>query len=641
MKPILKLKNNRSAVRDSANRGSIHVRVLQRALTLLLITVVSFSGCKKTLTRQSTGETQTPVAPQLKENFTPGPDFTIAVIPDTQVYVETGHNNTPGTHWLDYFTAQTQWIADHKTSENIAYTVHVGDIVNDGDLYVTPWLRADTAMKILDAANVPYGTACGNHEQTPNGIPFSGATNDGSTTVKYNQYFGVSRVSGKSWYGGTYLANNNDSHYDFFTAGGLNFIVIFMEFDDSLMDNVNMGNWCTSLLTTYASKKAIIVTHHVGGPTTPSTFGPQCADIYSRVKSHSNVFMFIGGHVNGEGYRQDTYSGRTIKSFISDYQFRTNGGDGYMRLYKISVINDLISVKTYSPYRENHSQTPFYETDSDSQYTKTLFHEETATRKCDFNQDGKTELAFFNAGVWKVNGMANVTYGTTGDLPVPMDYDGDGETDLCVFRPSEGKWYSQKSPDHSFGISGDIPVPGDYTGDGIAEFAVYRPSTFNWYIYPSTTAINYGAAGDIPVPGDYNGDGKVDIALWRPSTFHWYIMGQTGVDWGAAGDIPVPGDYNGDGQNDFAIFRPSTGKWYLKDIVTSFAITTPATGDIPAPGDYDGTGKTQPAVYRPSTHTLYIYHWDTSTTTTVNYASSASGDKLLNLPYCIRKFFFP
>jgi len=314
MKPNFNAQALRSAYYAYRNHTSFRV---QKCLVLFLIVALSFSGCKKALQKSQEADNKQS-SPGLKENFTPGPDFTIAVIPDTQVYVETGHNNTPGTHWLDYFTAQTQWIADHKTSENIAYVIHVGDIVNDGDLYITPWKRADTAMKILDVANVPYGTACGNHEQTPNGIPFSGSVNDGSTTQKYNQYFGVSRVSGKSWYGGTYVANNNDSHYDLFSAGGLNFIVIFLEFDDSLMDNVNMGSWASGLLSTYSSRKAIIVTHHVGSPATPSTFGPQAADIYSRIKSHSNVFMFIGGHVNGEGYRQDTYSGRTIESFIAE-----------------------------------------------------------------------------------------------------------------------------------------------------------------------------------------------------------------------------------------------------------------------------------------------------------------------------------
>lgn len=537
-------------------------------------------------------------------------DFSIAIIPDTQYYTAelNGGNAT-------MFTKQTDWIVDNRVAENIAYVIHLGDCTDHGDAAVIEWNRATNAMYRLESpVSIPYGIAVGNHDQSPNtGFPLT------CTTNYYNQFFGVSHFSGRSYYGGHY-GSNNDSHYDLFTAGGINFIVIYIEYDSHNQDAANMNTWAYNLLGTYSSRKAIVVTHYMMDNGNQGAFGPQGLAIYNRLKTRPNLFMLLGGHIagNGEGQRLDTYNGKIVRTMLSDYQGRAGGGSGLMRLITVKPSQDVFSVRTFSPYNNTT------ETDADSDFDRPLFR---MTRNCAFTQQGITDRSFYNNGVYKIYGQSNVTAGQPGDIPVPADYDGDGKTEAAVWRPSTGDWIINGVVTN-YGLPGDIPVPADYTGDGKAELAIWRPSNHTWYIR-GVGNTDYGIPGDIPVPGDYNGDGKADKTLWRPSNGFWYVFGVGSTEYGSNGDIPVPGDYNGDGITDKAVWRPTDGRWYR----LGSSIVYGQSGDIPVPGDYNGDGITDPAVWRPSNNTWHTLGGS------VSYGSS--GDQPVPLPYSIRNVFFP
>ena len=222
----------------------------------------------------------------------------------------------------------------------------------------------------------------------------------------------------------------------------------------------------------------------------------------------------------------------------------------------------------------------------------------------DFNGDGDTDVSVYRPsnGRWFSMDEGQIQWGRTGDLPVPGNYDGDGDTDIAIFRPSNGKWYVYGETPIKWGAAGDVPMPCDYNGDGIDEFAVYRPTNGNWYIQ-GQSFIPWGIPNDIPAPADYDGDGTCDVAIYRPSNGKWYIYGQAPVKWGALDDIPVPGDYDGDGDDDIAVYRPSNGNWYIMG--QSF-VSWGLPGDIPVPGDYNENGEIDIAILRPSNGKWYI-----------------------------------
>jgi len=227
----------------------------------------------------------------------------------------------------------------------------------------------------------------------------------------------------------------------------------------------------------------------------------------------------------------------------------------------------------------------------------------------DFDGSEDTDISVFRPsnGNWYIMGQGSTSWGVAGDIPVPGNYAGDGDygnADIAFYRPSNGKWYIHGKDPINFGISGDVPMQCDYDGDDVDNIAVYRPSNGNWYIM-GQGFTPWGLAGDIPVPADYDGDGDCDIAVYRPSNGNWYIMGQSFITWGLAGDIPIPGDYDGDGDADIAVYRPSNQNWYIKDHQVS-PIKWGYANDIPVPGDYDGDGSLDIAVLRPSNGKWYI-----------------------------------
>jgi hypothetical protein len=263
------------------------------------------------------------------------PEFTIIVLPDTQYY----------SQWYPaIFTAQTQWIVNNTAARNIVFVTHEGDLVqNPGD--TIEWERANASMSLLDGV-VPYGMGPGNHDQP---------------TMLYNQYFPFTRYQSQPWYGGHYQ-DRNDNNYQIFSGGGMNFVIVHLEFCPS----AGAVAWADSIFKAHPDRIGMLTTHgYLNESAQRSVSG--CLDTQylwdGLAVPNPNLHFMLSGHIHDEARREDVANGHPVFQMLADYQERANGGEGWLRILRFVPAENKIYVQTYSPWLNR------FETDANSQFT--------------------------------------------------------------------------------------------------------------------------------------------------------------------------------------------------------------------------------------------------------------------------------
>ena len=181
--------------------------------------------------------------------------------------------------------------------------------------------------------------------------------------------------------------------------------------------------------------------------------------------------------------------------------------------------------------------------------------------------DGKVYLRNSNT-----QGVADIEFffGDPFDVPVVGDFNADGCDTVSIYRPSEQRFYIVNALGANngglgpadfffeFGNPGDAPTWGDWDGDGVTEVGLYRESTGFFYSRNTLTtgtadaAFFFGDPGDKFVGGDWGiVDGQDTPAVFRGSvaTFFFKYTLATGpadirFSFGANGWNPVAGRFN-------------------------------------------------------------------------------------------------
>ncbi len=120
-------------------------------------------------------------------------------------------------------------------------------------------------------------------------------------------------------------------------------------------------------------------------------------------------------------------------------------------------------------------------------------------------------------------------YGSPGDVAVSGDWNGDGVSNIGLFRQGtwyldvdgDGRWTANDQFIEGLGSEGDLPVVGDFNGDGIDDLGIYRDGQWrldidgNHRLDEADRVLQFGGPHDKPVAGDFNGDGIDELAVYH------------------------------------------------------------------------------------------------------------------------------
>jgi hypothetical protein len=152
---------------------------------------------------------------------------------------------------------------------------------------------------------------------------------------------------------------NNRGHYDLISAGGVDFVIVYMGWDfKAVMDDEEVA-WMNGVLAEHRNRKAILVIHdYLGNSGARSVKGEH---VYQRVVvPNANVVMTMNGHFHGSAVLVDELD--DDGDGVAERRVNQISGvkgvgipNGNLRVLHFDVAGGKVYVKTYSPTRGEYN----------------------------------------------------------------------------------------------------------------------------------------------------------------------------------------------------------------------------------------------------------------------------------------------
>jgi hypothetical protein len=262
------------------------------------------------------------------------PRFTLAVVPDTQYLFDLDRGDAAP------LTATFEYLAERRGVDNIVFTAHLGDVVENA--HASEFAQADPVFAVLDRARMPYSVLAGNHD-------IDAGKDDQRGDSPYLRVFGPQRFRRMSTYGGSTPDGYNSYHV--FRAGGRHWLLLAMDWRPS-----DAGfAWARKVIAEHPQLPVILTTHELlyaddgAGVARFSTHGDR---VWKQlVEGNDQIFLTLNGHYwpSGRTVRKNA-AGHDVHLHITNYQDRYYGGGGMVRLYHFDLARDTIDVETINPW---------------------------------------------------------------------------------------------------------------------------------------------------------------------------------------------------------------------------------------------------------------------------------------------------